>query len=138
RCDCVIAAAPGGARLFVSCSQANVVQVFDPADLAALPQEIAIDGEDPRALAVSPDGSQVYVAVFESGNGSTILGGGAERLGTLGYPPNAVSDAAGPYGGVNPPPNAGVGFEPPIGAGAASPPKVGLLRKEDAAGRWMG
>jgi mono/diheme cytochrome c family protein len=48
-----------------------------------------------------------------------------------------VSDAAGPYGGVNPPPNDGAGFSPPIGAGAASPPRVGLIVKKDAAGRWM-
>ena len=35
-----------------------------------------IDGNRPRAMEVSPDGSKVYVAIFESGNSSTIIGSG--------------------------------------------------------------
>src|SRR3990172_6281767 len=77
-------------RAFVSCSQANTVQVFDPANLAAAPINIAVDAEDPRAMAVSPDGGTVYVAVFESGNGSTILGGGADRPRTIGFSPHVL------------------------------------------------
>ncbi|MCH7703864.1 MAG: hypothetical protein IIB61_02030 [Planctomycetes bacterium] len=50
--------AGSGGRAFVSCSQANRVQVFDPADLSAPPIELPIAGEDPRARAVSPDGSE--------------------------------------------------------------------------------
>jgi DNA-binding beta-propeller fold protein YncE len=65
----------------VSCSQANTVLVFDPNDLAASPQRLTIDGEDPRAMAVSADGSEVYVAIFESGNATTILGGGSTLAG---------------------------------------------------------
>ncbi|MFG0285209.1 MAG: YncE family protein, partial [Phycisphaerales bacterium JB039] len=135
--DCIIAGDP--ARLFVACSQANLVQVFDLGDLSAPPLEIPIDAEDPRAMAVSPDGSQVYLAIWESGNGSTILGGGIDPAvaGVLAFPPNVVSDPAGPYAGLNPPPNDGAGFSPPLGAGAANPPAVGLIVRKDDAGRWM-
>ncbi len=135
-CDVVFAGTP--IRAFVSCSQANTVQVFDPADLAAAPVSVAIDAEDPRALAVSPDGQTVYAAVFESGNASTLVGGGA--LGgqtTIGFPPNAVSDPASPYGGVNPPPNAGAGYEPPVAPGNNPLMPVSLIVKKNASDQWM-
>ncbi len=126
-------------RAFVSCSQANQVLVFDPADLAAAPEVIAIEAEDPRALAVSADGATVYVAIFESGNGTTVLGGGIdESLGgaRIAFPPNAVNDPAGPHGGVNPPPNAGAAFDPPLRPGNPVAPKVGLIVRQDAGGSW--
>lgn len=130
-------------RAFVSCSQPNVVQVFDPANLAASPQVVSINAENPRALAVSPDGNTVYVAVFESGNRSTILGGGIANTGAamrLGYPPNVVQSTFSPYytGGSsapNPPPNSGNTFNPPIAT--PNPPAVGLIVKKNDAGRWM-
>jgi DNA-binding beta-propeller fold protein YncE len=135
-CDVVFAGNP--VRAFVSCSQVNTVQVFDPANLAALPTNVVIDGEDPRAMAVSPDGGKVYVAVFESGNRSTILAGGSAGGGLTGFfPPNAVSHPAGPYGGLNPPPNAGVDFDPPMNPANASPPTVGLIVRKNVAGLWM-
>ncbi|MBL9031873.1 MAG: beta-propeller fold lactonase family protein [Phycisphaerae bacterium] len=133
--DVVFAGSPQ--RAFVSCSQANTVQVFDPANLAASPIDVAINGEDPRALAVSPDGSRVYAAVFNSGNASTILGGGGLGGGTLAYPPNVVGSAASPYGTTNPPPNSGAGFSPPLAPGNPVPPRVGLIVKKNAAGQWM-
>ena len=133
-CDVVFAGTPR--RAFVSCSQTNEVLVFDPANLAAAPVVIDIEGEEPRAMAVSADGSRVLVAIFESGNGSTILGGGLDSSGTLTIK-NVVSDPAGPHGGQNPPPNAGSGFEPPIAPGLPAPPPVGLIVRKDAQGRWM-
>ncbi len=132
--DVVFAGVPE--RAYVSCSQINTIQVFDPLDLDAAPGEISIDGEDPRAMAVSLDGTTVYVAVFESGNGSTILGGGGD-LGAGAFPPNVVSDPAGPYGGQNPPPNNGSSFSPPLNAANPPPPAVGLIVKKDANGQWM-
>jgi len=132
-CDVVFAGAPE--RAFVSCSQANTVLVFDPANLAAAPVTIPIGGEDPRAMATSTDGSEVYVLIFESGNGSTILGGGSTMGGA--FPPNVVSDAAGPYGGQNPPPNSGAGFDPPLNGANPAAPEVGLIVKQNAGGQWM-
>ena len=42
---------------------------------------IELFGDSPRALAVSPDGSRVYAAIFLSGNQTTIVGGPAVRDG---------------------------------------------------------
>lgn len=140
-CDVVFAGNPVFA--FVSCSQVNTVQRFNPNNLAAPPTDIAILAEDPRAMAVSPDGSKVYVAIFESGNNSTIIAGGAD--GTLNvFPKNdAMEDPNNPYGGVNPPPNDpddsnndGNLFFPPKDPNNGTPPKVGLIVKKDAGGAW--
>lgn len=132
-CDVVFAGSPQ--RAFVTCSQANTVLVFDPQNLNAAPTRLTIDAEDPRALAVSPDGNTVYAAVFESGNGSTILGGGLTMAG--GSPPNVVNDPSGPYAGVNPPPNDGAVFDPPENGSNPAAPAVGLVVKKDPAGNWL-
>ncbi len=134
-CDVVFAGT--AARAFVTCSQANTVQVFDPANLTTPPIAIPIVGEDPRALAVSPDGSKVYAAIFESGNDTTVIGGGAAGAATIGFPPNVVNDVTGPYGGANPPPNAGVLFVPAIAAANLPAIKVSLIVRKDANGQWM-
>ncbi|RIK65885.1 MAG: hypothetical protein DCC65_11425 [Planctomycetota bacterium] len=131
-CDVVFGGAP--VRAFVSCSAANSVLVFDPANLDAAPTRLAILGEDPRAMAYSAARNEVYVAVFESGNRSTILGGGSTIGG--GFPPNVVSDPAGPYGGVNPPPNDGANFKPPQNLLNPPPPPVGLIVRKNALGEW--
>lgn len=138
--DVVFAGAPTMA--FVSCSQANTIQRFDPGNFAAPPTSIAIEAEDPRALAVSPDGMTVYAAIFESGNGSTLIAGGND--GTLGgFPTNAaMEDAGNPYGGVNPPPNDPTdsnmdsNFWIPAKAANGTPPPVGLIVKKDSGGAW--
>ncbi len=108
---------------------------------------IPIQGEDPRAMAVSPDGNEVYVAVFESGNNTTILAGGS-----LGNPPSfgtdPVNDPLSPYfdpnapfeRGVNPPnppPNDGDLFFPPINPDLPLPPLVGMIVRKNNAGQWM-
>jgi DNA-binding beta-propeller fold protein YncE len=132
-CDVVFAGTPP--RAFVSCSQANTVLVFDPTDLSVAPVRIPIRGEDPRALAVSRAGHEVYVAVFESGNRTTILGGGAVT--NIGFPPNVVDDADGPHAGANPPPNDGPGFDPAIAPGLSTPPKTSLIVRQNDQGRWL-
>lgn len=140
-CDVVFAGNPVFA--FVSCSQANLVQRFDPGDAKSAPTNIEILAEDPRALAVSPDGLTVYAAIFESGNRSTLIAGGSDN--TIGLTPgnDAMEDPTGPYGGVNPPPNDpddantdGNLFIPPKAPANGTPPKVGLIVKEDANGVW--
>lgn len=122
-------------RAFVSCSQTNSILVYDLADLSLAPQRISVLGEEPRAMAYDPARNEIYVAIFESGNKSTILGGGSTI--NNGFPPNVVSDPSGPYGGLNPPPNDGGAFKPLMNPGNPAPPRVGLIVKKDPLGRWM-
>ena len=131
-CDVVFAGNPE--RAYVSCAFENTVQVFDPVTHALL-ENIVVKGERPRAMGVSPDGSKVYVAVFESGNASTIL---APRFGLNFVPGSAVDLHDGPYGGKNPPPNLGNDFEPALSDHLSEPPpRGGLIVKKDAHGRWL-
>jgi YVTN family beta-propeller protein len=122
-------------RAYISCSQADTVLIFDPGNIFTPPVTIAIEGEDPRALCVSPEGDRVYVAIFESGNNSTILAGGSGND-VISFPPNAVSDPLSPYGGINPPPNNGSSFLPQQKAGNPLPPPVGLIVRKDHEGIW--
>jgi YVTN family beta-propeller protein len=121
--DVVFAGTPQ--RAFVSLSLAERLATVDAAAPGAV-STIAIAGSQPRALAASPDGSKVYLAIFESGNHTTSL------------PHATVSLTSGPYAGQNPPPNAGTAFSPAIGAGlAASAPDVGQIVRKNAAGQWL-
>ena len=99
---------------------------------------LAVKGDRPKAMDVSPDGSRVYVAIFESGNASTIL---APKLTTLDVapPPSVVADPEGPHHGQDPPPNRGAAFVPPIAPYLDSNtyPRGRLIVKKNAAGRWM-
>jgi DNA-binding beta-propeller fold protein YncE len=60
---------------FVTASRTNRVSVFNTVT-HALVKTIPLVGENPRALAVSPDGSTVYTAFGLSGNHSTIIPAG--------------------------------------------------------------
>ncbi|MCA9310044.1 MAG: hypothetical protein KDA21_02500, partial [Phycisphaerales bacterium] len=129
--DVVFAGTDG--RAFVSCAMDDQVMVFDPAAPDALPAVIDIDGESPRALAVSPDGSTVYAAIFFSGNASTVLNGGHGLAGLS----RVVNNPATPYGGVNPPPNGPNGtFVPPQHPNNPPPPRVGLIVRKNA-DQWL-
>lgn len=66
-----------GGKAFVSAATTDTVHVFDALTRAPL-GTIAIFGKDPRALAVSPDGSRVYAVVHRSGNGTTVLPAGLQ------------------------------------------------------------
>jgi len=130
--DIVFAGSPQMA--FVSCGQPNVVQVFNSTNYLTI-TSISIDGNRPRAMDVSPDGSRVYVAIFESGNASTVIGTGV----SLGIPrANPIDFPFAPSSGQNPPPNNGTNFVPAINPAIISaPPKVSLIVKKNSAGRWM-
>lgn len=123
-------------KAYVSCSQSNTILVFRTNKLDQAPLRIPIKGEDPRALAVSPDGKTVYAAVFESGNSSTLVSGGF--LGLFGVPPfpQGANDPENPNGGVNPFPNNGDQFEPAINPELPPPPPVGIIVKKDEDGNW--
>ncbi len=129
-CDVVFAGSPQ--RAFVSCSEVNRIEVFNLANLDAAPQRIPIGGEDPRHLAVSPDGLTVYAAIFESGNGTTAISGGGSVTAQ-----NVVSRPEGPYAGQNPPPNAGNQFSPPLRAGLPTPPRTAMIVRKNTSNRWM-
>jgi YVTN family beta-propeller protein len=126
---------PSRQRAFVTCSQANTVLVFDLTNLTAAPTRLEIEGEDPRALSVSPDESTVYAAIFESGNGTTLVGGGSTEGAP--FPPNATGEASGPYGGVTPSPNQGTAFVPPMNPANPPPPAVSMIVKRTLQGAWL-
>jgi YVTN family beta-propeller protein len=113
--DVIFAGTPQ--RAFVSISQENKLQSFNPDNLTEAPQDLPIEGEDPRAL--TTDGTHVFAAIFESGNKTTIL---SERV---------VSQANSPYSGQNPPPSISDPFQP-----STTPPKVGLIVQKAADGTW--
>ena len=59
-------------RAFVSASRNNRIAVFDVATHASV-TNIPVFGENPRALAVSLDGTKIYAAFALSGNRTTII-----------------------------------------------------------------
>jgi DNA-binding beta-propeller fold protein YncE len=61
-----------GNLAFVSVARHNAVRVFDATTHAPV-AAIALEGMNPRALAVSPDSRKVYVAFALSGNRTTIV-----------------------------------------------------------------
>lgn len=123
-------------RAFVSASQTNRIQRFDPQNLAGSPTNIFVNCEDPRALAVSLDGLSVYAACFESGNGTTIVSGGKggdaqTRMG------DGVEHGEGPYGGQAVPPNDGSSYTPPINPALPTPAPVSMIVRKNGAGAWL-
>ena len=110
------------------------VWVFDAADLGSTlggtPLAIVtLFGDTPRALAVSPDGSTVYAAVFKSGNQTTARqrGRGVQRLRRRGAVPAPCRASTMP-GGLPPPSTDSIG-EPA--------PETGLIVKYDTASRQV-
>lgn len=59
-------------KAFVTAMASDEVQVFDAQSRAPL-GAIPVFGKDPRSLAVSPSGGEVYVLAHRSGNGTTTL-----------------------------------------------------------------
>lgn len=111
-------------KAFVSLSIPERVAVLD-AQGATMLASVPIAGSQPRALAASPDGSTVHLAIFESGNRSTLV------------PRSAVSAPSGPYGGQNPPPNDGNSFNPPRAPGLPPSPPVPHIARKNPEGRWI-
>ncbi|MEM6801413.1 MAG: PKD domain-containing protein [Bacteroidota bacterium] len=142
--DIVFAGSPQ--KAFVSCAERESILIFDLNDLDAAPNEVLLIGEQPRAMAVSPDGNTVYTAFFESGNQTTVINGnqfiaagGLEAAGSGSTTvPDDVRNPNGPYAGAVPVPNDGTGFNPPLRPGL--PPKLNtqsLVVKKNAAGQWL-
>ncbi|MCB0792453.1 MAG: beta-propeller fold lactonase family protein [Flavobacteriales bacterium] len=146
--DVVFAGTPQ--KAFVSCGGKESIQVFDPANLGNPPTEVLLEGELPRAMAVSPDGSTVYTAFFESGNQTTVVPGNTFAASGVCSPQGGctnisddVINPAGPYGGAlnaaaGIVPNAGTGFDPPLNP--LNPPTDNshtLIVRKNASGQWM-
>lgn len=88
-------------RAFVCLSQEDKIRVYDLSNFQLL-ADIALDMSDPRSLAVSPDGSRVYVCALDSGNNTTIV-------------PTAVVEANGGLPAPNPPKNPALPAAPDVG-----------------------
>jgi YVTN family beta-propeller protein len=90
-----------GGRAFISASRKNMIAVFD-ATTHSLVTNIALQGENPRALAVNTNGTKVYVAFALSGNHTTIV------------PANKA-------------PPQQTNASPPMNTNLPAPPQVGLI-----------
>ncbi|MEW5250956.1 hypothetical protein [Microbulbifer discodermiae] len=109
----VVFAGTGNLRAFVSISQRNRVDVYAAASPGTAPLfQIPIDGEDPRALARNPAGTEVYAAVFHSMNQTLSVSGTIGSAVPAGS--TRVTSTQSPYAGAIVP--------PPPGYNAASPP----------------
>lgn len=135
-------------KAFVSCAERESIFVFDLDNLNATPEEVLLIGEQPRAMAVSPDGNTVYTAFFESGNQTTVVAGNQFIAnGNLREPvgnrntvvPNEVANPNGPYGGALPVPNAGNGFNPPMNPNlpAKTDMQSLVVKKNNDTGQWL-
>lgn len=68
--DIVFAGNP--ARAFVTSITQRTVQVIDP-DTHEIVHRVPIPGNDPRTLLASADGKRVWVAIYRSGNKTTVV-----------------------------------------------------------------
>lgn len=127
---------PATGRAFVSLADANQIEVYSLANLDQPPSRIVLGFEEPRALAVSADGSTVYAASFLSGSGTTVVSGrpGPVTSGAVGGSEDIVGKTDSASGGVNPVPNREGQFVPPLSAG--NPGFSSLIVQQDASGAW--
>jgi len=109
--DVVFAGTP--TRAYVSVGGEDAIKIYDPANLATPPTVVTIQGCEPRALARTADGSKVYVALFGSGNHTTLLG--PAKLPTDSVPED---------------------FDLPTDPGLPPPPHVGLVVQSQSGGAW--
>ena len=102
-----------GGRAFVCVSGRSRIAVYDPSDLDLAPIEIPLEANNPLALAVSPNGDEVYVCARDGGNQTTVV------------PYLSVVEGGGP-----PPPH------PPMRLGLPIPPRKALIVKHDGT-HWV-
>ncbi len=132
----VIFAGASQSVAYVSCAQAKTLLAFNATAPTTPTASIVIAGEQPRALAVDKTGRYVYLAIFESGNGTTVLPGGVAN----GFEHDIVRDSRGPYGGVNVAPNNGNSFKPAFNTANPAPIPVSVIVKRTLVGsaiKWL-
>ena len=96
-------------------------------------------GDKPRALATSPDGSRVYVAVFRSGNRTTVLNAGVLCPTSSANANNHVTQGPCTLDSGEPSPG---GYPAPAeNAAGANRPETGLIVQQDrdglSSGEWQ-
>ncbi len=114
----------------VSCSRIDRIDIYSLT--GTLLNGLVLDGEDPRALATN--GTNIYAAIFESGNSSTIIRSQAVSFNG----PNT------PYLGQNPPRHLNVPGDGFNAGGVqiqranlpAPPPPAPLILRKDAGNQW--
>lgn len=109
--DVVFAGTP--TRAYVSVGGEDAIKIYDPANLAAAPTVIAVPGSEPRGLEKTADGSKVYVALFQSGNHTSLLS--PEKLPVDSMP---------------------VDFDLPMDPGLPTAPHTGLIVQSQTGGNW--
>ena len=130
-------------RAFVALSGEDAIRIFDAANPDGPSLDIAIAGDTPRALAVSPDGTSVHVVVQHSGNQTSLVNSNTAhgidpgfddlRLTALGLNDLTCLSPPPPY----PPLPAGIERNPDLTWPPDGIPLVGLITKWNAAtGRW--
>ncbi|MGB5810769.1 MAG: hypothetical protein WBG86_09580, partial [Polyangiales bacterium] len=142
RTDPSIAAVPGAGdpQLTTPSIPRADVWVFDADNpgggVGGTPLEIIeLFGDTPRALAVSPDGSTVYAAVFHSGNQTTVVHENVvcDGFGSTPCSGDGVASPNGLGGGNLPGGNPG----PATNFAGENAPEVGLIVQfDDASGEW--
>lgn len=104
------------------------VWVFEADDPEVPLKIVELFGDTPRPLAASPDGSRVYAGVFYSGNKTMGLNSGFVCPGWDTFEPCRIA-------GVLPAPGGQLG--PRTNHQGLRAPEVGLILKENEAGRWL-
>ena len=105
---------------FVCVSQEDLIRVYDLNNLDAAPVDIPLEMSDPRSLALSPLGGELYVTSLDSGNKTTVIH--FEVVDALGGPPPS---------------------SPPMNPLLPPPPRVSLIVQhngtnwvDDTGGNW--
>lgn len=95
-----------GGRAFVSAARKNQIAVFDVAS-RTLVTNLAVFGENPRALAVNTNGTKVYAAFALSGNHTTLIP--EEDIPGVPVAPPQITNGVPPMNpSLPPPPRAGL------------------------------
>ncbi len=141
RTDAALAAVPGAGDPQLTTAGVGRADVwaFDAtqlgADAGGVPVGIVtLGGETPRALAVTPDGSKVYAAIFHSGNQTTVTSSELTCDGFTSGSTSATPSASCVVAGNTIP-------GPPLGPGTnyagLTAPRAGTIVKQNGAGAWL-
>ncbi len=76
---CGVAFSPTKPEAYVTLGQPNQLAVIDTTN-HTIKKILPLQGEEPRAVTVSPDGAWVYVAALESGNRTEVLLSGEGKI----------------------------------------------------------